>query len=241
LVDKWCLTTVRFIRPVLLATFVTVSMRPAPAVEFSATGISLPFFNPAGKLTHRINARHGVKSGDRRNLREVEIHYFAPDNPNVIVQKLRAEEATWDEARETLVGRGPVAVSTEENQLTGEGFDFAIATSLLNIHRNFSMSNRELVLTSDRAVVELIVERSGDDLRFQDVKRCEAIDNLEIVIQPTALNKYEFEKARSNLAVYDGATQTVDLPNRIQLIRKGQADGSMNKARIRLKPQPSQP
>jgi hypothetical protein len=227
---------VRFSAITFFATaFLAASALPMRAVEFSAIGISLPFFNATGKMTHKMIAKDGAKAGNLQMFREVEIHYFSPDDPTIIVQKLEAEEATWDARKETLVGRGPVVVATEENRVTGEGFDFALATSLLKIHRNFTMSNREVVTTSDRAIVELVVDRSGDQLKIRDVKRAEAIGNLQIVVQPTAMQKYDFEKALSDFAIYDGATQTITLPNPIRLTKKDQPAGQMNKATIRLK------
>lgn len=192
------------------------------AAEMVATGISLPFFNESGKLTHRLLAKTGTMSGGIQKLRGVELHYFSPTDPNVIVQKLEASEATWDEKKETLVGRGPITVATVENRLTGEGFDFALATSLLHIHRQFSMTNAEAILTSDRATIELVVEKSGADLKVRDIKRCEAIDNLHIVIQPAAQKRYYFKEAFSDLAVYDGPTKIVSLPNPTRTL---QADG----------------
>jgi hypothetical protein len=227
---------VRFLATAFFTSaLLAASALPMHAVEFSAAGISLPFFNATGKLTHKMIAKDGSKAGNLQMLREVEIHYFSPDDPAVIVQKLEAEEATWDARKETLVGRGPVVIVTEENRVTGEGFDFALATSLLKIHRNFTMSNREVVTTSDRAIVELVVERSGDQLKIRDVKRAEAIGNLQVVVQPTATQKYAFEKALSDFAIYEGATQTITLPNPIRLTKKDQPAGQMNKAEIRLK------
>ena len=142
----------------------------------------------------------------------------------MIVQKLEATEATWDKKKETLVGRGPIVVATLENRLTGEGFDFTLATSLLHIHRDFTMTNAEALLTSDRATVELIVER-GEDVKVRDVKRCEAIGNLHIVIQPTAQKRYLFKEAFSDLAIYDGVTKNVVLPNPTRTLKLDGGEG----------------
>jgi hypothetical protein len=201
--------------------------RAFAAAEMVATGISLPFFNESGKLTHRLLAKTGTISGGTQKLHGVELHYFSPTDPNVVVQKLEAMEATWDEKKETLVGRGPIAVATEENRLTGEGFDFTLATSLLHIHRQFSMTNKEAVLTSDRATIELVVEKSGEDLKVRDVKRCEAIDNLHIVIQPGAQKRYRFKEAFSDLAVYDGPTKIVTLPNPTRTLQVAGGEGNV--------------
>ena len=192
------------------------------AVEVTVNGIALPFFDLNGKLTHKLVAKTGTQIGAVQNLRDVEIQYFSAKDPTVVVQKLQADEATWDDQKETLVGRGRILVATEENRLTGEGFDFALATSLLHLHRDFKMENREIVLTSDRATIELLIERAGEDLKVRDVKRCEAIGHLQIVVQPTATRRYLFEKAFSEIAVYDGATQTVTLPQPTRTeLRKG--------------------
>jgi hypothetical protein len=220
--------------PFLAAIAVIATTLPLRSVEFAASGISLPFFNAAGKLTHKLIAKDGAKAGNLQNLRGVEIHYFSATDPTVIEQKLEAEEATWDASKETLVGRGPITVTTEENRVTGEGFDFALATSLLHIHRNFTMTNPEAVMTSDRATVELVVERAGDEVKIRDIKRCEAIGNLLVEIQPTATQTYRFDKLRSNLAIYDGATQTITLPNQIRGIKDGK-EGTVSKAEIKLK------
>lgn len=206
----------------LLALSLGFAASLSAAVQISATGISVPFFDAAGKLTHKLVGKTGEKSGAQWNLREVEIHYFSATDPNVVVQKLQAEEATWDDQKEMLVGRGKILVATEENRLTGEGFDFALATSLLHIHRRFTMENREILLTSDRATIELLVERAGENLKVRDVQRCEAIGNLEITVQPTATREYDFEKAYSELALYDGATHVVTFPRPTRTkLRKG--------------------
>lgn len=213
----------------------TLGAQSVHAVELSASGISVPFFNDAGKLTHKLLAKHGTKVGNVQNLHEVQVHYFSAADSNVVVQKLEAAEATWDNRKETLVGRGSIVVATDENRLTGEGFDFALATSLLHIHRNFTMTNREVVVTSDRAIVELLVEKEGENVKVRDVKRCEAIGNLQIVTQPTATQEYRFDKALSEIAIYDGATQTVTLPKPIRTFSKGREAPTLNKLTINLK------
>lgn len=212
----------------------TLMASDARGARFTATGISVPFFNDAGELTHRMIAASGTRAGDVQNLQSIEIHYFAPDDPNTIVQKLEASEATWDDTKGTLVGRGPVVLATVENRLTGDGFDFSLETSLLQIHRNFTMNNREVRLTSDRAKIELIVDQAGDELRVRDVKRCEAIGNLHIVVQPTAQKKYRFEEAFSDLAIYDGVTQVVSLPHPTRIIHPDGGEGRFNTFMINL-------
>lgn len=202
------------LRPYLALFFtLAAAARAASAGEMAASGISWPFFDAAGKLTHKLIAQTGTMSGDIRKLHGVELHYFSASEPNVIVQKLEATEASWDDKKETLAGHGAIAVSTVENRLTGEGFDFSLATSLLHIHRNFTMSNAEALLTSDRATIELVVEKGGENLKVRDVKRCEAIDHLHIVIHPAAQKRYPFKEAFSDLAVYEGATKVVTLPH----------------------------
>ena len=207
------------------------------AVEVAATGISVPFFNAAGKLTHRMMARTGTKSGNVQKLRGVEIHYFSLTDPKLIVQKLEAAQATWDDRKETLVGDGPVVVATEENRLTGDGFDFALATSLLHIHRNFRMENSDVIVTSDRATVELIVERAGENVKVRDVRRCDAIGNLHVLVQPAAQKNYRFKEAFSDLASYDGLTRIVLLPHPTRTIQLDGGEGRFRTLTIDLKDQ----
>lgn len=220
-----------------LVALLALSVAPcrAPAIELTASGIAVPFFDPDGKLTHKLVAERGTKSGRLQELERIEIHYFAPGDPLTIIQKVEAEAATWDDRAETLVGRGKVVVATETNRLTGEGFDFALATSLLHIHRDFRMENSEMVVTSDRADVELLVERSGDEVRVRDVKRCDAVGHLEITIQPTATKEYPFTKAFSERAVYDGAAQTITLPDPIRTVLRKGGEGRMNTFRMNLR------
>jgi lipopolysaccharide export system protein LptA len=219
----------------ILAFAVLLALPHAEAAEIVASGISVPFFNHAGKLTHRMLAKSGTKSGSLQKLHGVTIHYFAPHDPNTIVQKIEADEATWDDQKETLVGRGSIVVATVENRLTGEGFDFSLATSLLNIHRNFTMANQEVVLSSDRATIELIVDQAGEEVKVRDVKRCEATGNLHIVVQPTARKKYRFKEAFSDLAIYDGATQVVSLPNPIRTLQVDGGEGRFNTLTVNLR------
>jgi hypothetical protein len=221
----------------LLLLLVLTAGRVLGAGEMVATGISLPFFNESGKLTHRLLAKTGTMSGGIQKLHGVELHYFSPTDPNVVVQKIEATEATWDEKKGTLVGRGPIAVATVENRLTGEGFDFALATSLLHIHRQFSMTNAEAVLTSDRATIELVVEKSGEDLKVRDIKRCEAIGNLHIVIQPAAQKRYRFKEVFSDLGVYDGVTKIVTLPHPTRTVQLDGGEGRWGKFEFLLEDQ----
>src|SRR5436190_11225862 len=140
------------------------------AAELAASGITVPFFNEAGKLTHKMVAARGALVGAVKRLEQVEVSYFSLTEPNTIVQKVLADEAMWDEKKEILTGTRSIEVATEENRLTGEGFDFALATSLLHIHRKFKMENREMILTSDRATADLLIAKSGDNLQVQDIK-----------------------------------------------------------------------
>jgi hypothetical protein len=204
-----------------LFVFVSALSTPSPAAELKAEGIAIPFFDAAGKPTHRLAARRGTLVGTAQKLQEVELVYFSLTDPKVIVQKLVAAEATWDSTREILTGTGAIEVTTEENKLTGEGFDFALATSLLHIHRKFTMNNREAVLTSDRAVVELIVEQKGDERKVRDVKTCEAIGNLHVFVQPAARAKYKIDEAWSTLARYDSATRNITFPEPTRYVAKG--------------------
>ena len=216
----------------ILALFCALAVH---AAEMTANGISIPFFDPAGKLTHRMTATRGSMAGGVQHLQEVEIVYFSATEPATIVQKLQAAQATWDDKKEILTGAGAIVVATDENRLTGEGFDFALATSLLHIHRNFTMANHELIMKSDRATVELVVDRAGEELKLRDVKRSEASGHLEIRVQPTAAKKYHFDHALSELAIYDGATREITLPKPIRYLDKaGREVGHAKTATIRL-------
>lgn len=194
---------------------------PAANVELSATGISIPFFDANGKPTHRMAARSGVMIGGHQKLKAVEVVYFSAKDPSIVVQTVRAADAIWDEQREVLTGTGAVEITTEENRLTGTGFDFTLATGVLHLQHDFTMTNREVRLTSDRATVDLIVERKDDAVKVRDVNRCEASGNLHVVVQPTAQRTYPFEQATSHVAVYEGATQVITFPQEIRYVRKG--------------------
>ena len=208
-----------------LITFLIVVLgaaSPAGAAELAASGLSFPFFDESGKLTHKVIAQHATMSGPVQQLRDVVIDYFADGDPKRVVQRVTAREATWDEKRETLEGRGEVIVETLENRLTGDGFLFELGRAQLNIHRNFNMANSEVLLTSDRAVVDLVIQRADDQVKLRDVRRCEAIGNLRVKVLPTATRRYNFEEARSERGVYDGATHTVEIPQSVQLLKNGQ-------------------
>jgi hypothetical protein len=171
-----------------------------------------------------------------QNLEDVEIEYYEGGDPQRVAQRLKATEATWNEKTEILAGRGRIEVETEENRLAGEGFQLELARSQLNIHRNFSMTNREVVLTSNRAVVDLVLERADRDVVVRDVKRCEAIGNLRVKVLPTAARKYDYDEALSSRAIYDGASHTIHLPEEARLHKAGRAPASSNHLTIRLDP-----
>jgi hypothetical protein len=214
---------------------------PGRAAELVASGIAVPFFNEAGKLTHKMVAARGAVVGEQRRLEEVEIDYFSLTEPNTVVQKVTADEAVWDEKKEILTGTRSIVVATEDNRLTGEGFDFALATSLLHIHRKFQMENREIVLTSDHATAELLIDKSGENRQVRDVKWCDAEGNLLIVVQPTASREYELKEARSEIAHYDGLARTVTLPKVIHGIRRNGQPVVLNAMTIKLAPPKKQP
>jgi hypothetical protein len=222
----------RFLSLVLL---VPLAISGARAAELKATGISIPFFNATGTLTHRMLAKSAVKSGPRQNLHGVEIHYFAPGDPKVIVQKIEAADATWDDKKEVLAGQGSIVVATVENRLTGDGFEFELATSLLQIHRDFTMTNPDVRLTSDRASIELIVEQSDDRVKVRDVKRCEAIGNLHIVVEPAAQPRYHIREAFSDLAIYDGTMGIISLPHATRTLQAGGGEGRFETLTLNLR------
>lgn len=219
---------------VALAAFVCASALAAQAAEIAASGITIPFFDAAGKLTHRMTAARGTKAGTAQQLQEVELVYFSVREPNVIVQKVLATDATWDDQREILTGRGKIVVATEENRITGEGFDFALGTGLLHIQHDFKMDNAELLVTSRRATVELMVERAGEEVKVRDVKRCEAVGDLEIVVQPTAKKHYDFVRAHSERAIYSGATRIIEVPQQIRYVKPDGHEATSNTLTIKL-------
>jgi hypothetical protein len=207
---------------------------PSSAAQAAASGITIPFFNEAGKLTHRLTAKHGVAVGTVQHLQEVEIVYFSLTAPPVAVQKINAAEATWDDKKEILTGDGAIVVATATNRVTGEGFDFALATARLYLRQNFTMTNQEVRLTSKRATVDLNVERAGDNVKFRDVKRAEAIGNLRIAVQPSAQKSYPFERATSERAVYEGTDGTITFPEPVRYESKGR-QGISNTLEINLR------
>lgn len=211
---------------VLPGVFVAAVLCFSPAgyaAELVARGLSFPFFDETGILTHKLMAREGTMSGGVQRLSEVEIEYYADGVPSRVVQRVTAAQAIWHEKREILEGEGAISVETERNRITGRGFRFELARSQLNIHRDFGMQNAELLLTSDRAIVDLVLERAGDEVKLRDVKRCEAFGNLVIKVLPTAAKDYNFDEARSTRAIYDGATHAITLPEEARLLKDGRA------------------
>lgn len=197
------------------------------AAEIAAEGIMLPFFDATGRRTHALRAERGTLRGPLQTLTGAELVYFSADEPNRIVQRVQADTATWDTANETLTSDGHVTVTTDFNRLSGEGFDFSMATSLIRIHRAFTLENTELKLTSDRAVIELApdradrADRAGRGVRGSDVKRCEAQGNLVVTVLPTARKEYPCDQAFSAIAIYDGETQTIELPQPTRTLKRG--------------------
>lgn len=197
---------------------------PAPAAELVLRGVSYPFFNEAGQLTHRINAASATKTGEQRKLSGVLIEYFAAGDTKRVTQRLTTPEATWNEARQALAGDSAIVIETDVNRLSGEGFLFTLPRSQVEIHRQFSMSTAEIDLTSDRASIDLVLEQAGQEesnVRVRDVKRCEAFGNLHVKVKPGAAGKHLADEAFSDRAVYDGATHTIEIPQSTKLLQKG--------------------
>jgi hypothetical protein len=213
---------------------------PGRAADLKMAGISVPFFDPAGKPTHRLIAQEGRLSGGHQILKKIEVVYFSAADPAVIVQRVTAAEAQWDAAEKILSGSGAIAVATEENQLSGSGFDFALATSQLRIHRDFIMANREVRLTSDRATIDLVVDHADNRMKFRDVRRCEAAGRLQVQIQSGARKKYPFESATSDLAIYVGETRIITFPHETRILAQGNT-GTFRHMEVDLKPTAAPP
>ncbi len=170
-----------------------------------------------------------------QTLRGVELQLFSPTEPGVVVQRLEAEDAVWDADRQMLVGKGEIVVTAADNRLSGQGFEFSLLTSRLLIHRDFSLINPELVLNSDRAIIDLILEKQDKDVKFRDVGRCEAVGNLRVVAAMTAAKKFGFEKAFSDRAIYEGATRIVTFPGPTRTVT-GQYEISSKEMKLELEP-----
>jgi hypothetical protein len=203
-----------------LLSFVAVLGLAAPMVlsaaaveKLTANGITLPIFDPTGKtLTHKLLAKRGTMLGPLQTLYGVELQLFSPTEPGVVVQKMEADDAVWDAQRQILTGKGEIVVTAADNRLRGQGFEFSMISSQLVIQRDFSLVNPELTLTSDRAIIDLVVEKNDKDVKIRDVGRCEAIGNLLIVATPQAAKKFGFEKATSDRAIYNGDARTITFP-----------------------------
>ncbi len=208
-------------RLVALLVFTLLVANTLAAAEIVARGITWPFFDAKGRRTHVLRAESGSLRGALQTLTGVELIYFCAEPNERIVQRVQADAATWDAAKETLTGDGRAIVTTDFNRLTGEGFDFALATSLLRFHRAFTLENTEVKLTSDRAVVELATQRTGSSVRVSDVKRCEAQGNLAVSVLPTARKEYLCDQAFSDRAIYDGNTRTIELPQPTRTLKHG--------------------
>ncbi len=208
-------------RPIALLVLALLLVNATGAAEITARGITQPFFDAKGRRTHVLRAASGSLRGPLQTLTGVELIYFSADQSDRVAQRVQADTATWDTAKETLTSDGRVTLTTDFNRLSGEGFDFSMATSLLRIHRAFTLENTEVKLTSDRAVVELATQRSSSTMRVSDVKRCEAQGNLVVAVLPTARKEYLCEQAFSEIAIYDGNTRTIELPQPTRTLKHG--------------------
>lgn len=214
----------------VLAALLAPALR---AADVSASGITFPIFDASGRRMHVLRAERGTLRGHLHTLTGVELVFFSADQSDRVVQRIQAQRATWDVAKETLTGDGRVVVTTDFSRLSGEGFDFTLATSLLRFHRAFSLENSEVKLTSDRAVAELVTHGTGASVRVSDVKRCEAQGSLVVTVLPTARNKYVCDQAFSEIAIYDGATRTIELPQPTRTVTRG-SEGRIGHVRFEL-------
>jgi hypothetical protein len=209
-------------RPLAFALLLALWTSPTNrAADLKMAGISVPFFDPAGKPTHRLIAQEGRLSGGRQLLKGIEVVYFSAAEPAVVMQRVTTDEAQWDPSAKVLSGSGAITVATDENRLTGSGFDFVLATSQVRIHRDFTMANREVRLTSDRATIDLVVDHADNRMKFRDVRWCEAAGRLRVHIQPGARKKFPFESAASDLAIYSGETRVITFPHETRILAQG--------------------
>lgn len=210
----------------------------ARGMDVAVEGLSLPFFNRAGVLTHKLVAARGSMQGNLRRLEDARILYFAADDPKRVVQSVAAANAVWNEAAGTLTGDGPITVKTETNTLSGDGFDFALGTSILHLHHHVRLANSDFVLTGDRATADLVIAKSGDTLQLRDVRRCEVSGRLHLVALHPEAGSLPFRQAFTDLAVYDGLARTITLPHPVRTLNAS-GIGTTKSAVIRLTPAPS--
>jgi hypothetical protein len=208
-------------RPLALLGLAGLLSLRLPAAEIAAEGITLPFVDAKGRRTQVLRAQRGTMQGPLQTLSGVELIFFSPEEKDLIVQRVEAESAVWDTAKETLTSDRQVVVRTDFNRLSGEGFDFDFATSLLRIHRAFTLENSEVKLTSDRATVELATVRTSGSVRVNDILRCEAQGNLIVSVLPTARKKYLCDQAFSDRAIYYGMTRMIELPEPTRTLKRG--------------------
>jgi hypothetical protein len=59
-------------------------------------------------------------------------------------------------------------------------------------------------------------------VKLRDVKRCEAIGHLHVKVEPAARKKFGVDEAFSDRAIYDGASNTLFLPDETRTLTNGQ-------------------
>lgn len=180
-------------------------------------GLTIPFFDPAGRMTHKLTAKSGTLQGEDRVLHDAEELYFAADDSSKVVQRINAEEAVYSEKKQTLTGSGPLRVTTLASQLSGVGFDFSLGTSVLNLHRDVRMQDPEFVVTGDRGNAELVIEKTGDKLEYRGIRGAKFTGNLHLVTLKRG-KKIRIEEAFTDVAIFDGFTRTITLPNELREI-----------------------
>lgn len=233
------LFAVLLLAPVFFAWgFLSLGAMAAPGANLAATGLMIPFFNDAGTLTHRLTAERGSLTGPLQHLEGVELVYFSATDPTQVVRRLRTDEATWDQKREILAGSGAIRLESEDAELSGKGFHFVLEQAQLTFHRDFVLTNPEVVLTSDRAIADLVIDRNEEDVRVRDVKRVEALGNFHVTVQPAAQARYNFDEARSDRAIYDGTRHTITLPNEVR-VRRGDREAVTQTLEISLGDRPT--
>ncbi|MCH6258810.1 hypothetical protein MLD52_19785 [Puniceicoccaceae bacterium K14] len=193
---------------------------------FEAKEITVPYFNKAGNLSHRLTAEKGNYGEGNPRLFQVVIEMFSGGEEQIEVGRIIADEAELVESENKIVGQGRAQYLSEEFDVQGYDFEIDLDTNTLLLKRDCTASNDEYDFKSVSMIVEYDESKT---VGYNGIRKLIAKEELEIFSK--GIGTTEFDEAYTELAIYDGLTGIIDFPEEVEFVRDKQK-GSLKNLKI---------
>lgn len=186
------------------------------AAEMTLKSLVVPVFGPGGDLERRLTAQAGSGSLSSPVLERGHIDFFAAREGQPLIGQLEFDRARYEPARQQITGDERIRFSGSTGTVSGRGFDYDLGSNLLTLRAEVTATLRETRLAAPRAQVRFKAASANSDSPI-----AEAVLSGGIVIHDLIYGGETFERAETERARYDGATESISPGGPITLWRKG--------------------